>query len=155
MSFRKYLAAKSLATIMTYTTLTAGCISFLDDVENSKKEEKVYTGAEAELAYCLRDSAVVRGLGDGGYRSGKQSEIFGPQAWEIMQDIYTECFEDGQEELLPECQTYLGPEGGVDKSIFPMWFFLNDEKGFVTLGVLTLKNFADNTSEFGCEYNPQ
>jgi len=153
MNFKKTLTAIVLT---AYSTLASGCIAFKDDVDHSQKEEKTYTGSEAELAYCLVDSGVVFGFGDGGYRSRKQGKVFGPEAWEIMQEIYTECFEEGEEEVLPVCRQYIGSGEEVNKSILPIWAFLNNEGDVViTSGVLSLNNFAALTSDFGCEYDPE
>lgn len=136
-----------------------GCIKLLDDVDNTKKKKDItYTGAEADLANCLVNTGIVFGYGDGGSRSEKQAEVFGHDAWSIMQDIYTECIihhDGGVDEVATQCEAYENPDGSINDGIWPIWVFPNGDGGFfVTSGILTLDNFATFTSEYGCKYHP-
>jgi len=143
-------ARRSLSAIVFYSTLASGCINFIDGED--PPEEPQYTDAKIALAHCLVESDAVRGYGDGGEKDQEQRDLFGEEAWKIMEEIHTPCFAPNSYYLLPECSNF---DPNTTKALFPVWTMLTGHGSVGLSGVLSLESFAALTKDFECTYTPE
>jgi len=145
---------KSLATILVCSYLTSGCNFNFVATDQPPEEELIYSTTEEELADCVSQSPLKGFLGNDG-RTQRQIEIWGPEAWEILKDSYTECFEEESNLITPNCQYLLGIPKNEGNFLFPLHQIITVNGLNFYSGILDLEQYAVFTKDFGCEYEMQ
>jgi len=140
---------KSLATILVCSYLTSGC-KFIDSTDPPEKELQ-YSTSEEELADCVSQTPLEGYLGND-ERTQLQIDFWGPKAWKILKDSYTECFDEKTNLITPDCQFRFNLPENAGSFLFPLHQIITANGLNFHSGVLDLEQYAVFTKDYGCEY---